>query len=494
MSWWKRWLQGDRPEDDFAALVAETQGGSSYAYEALVHHLTDVGLKPERGAEEELGWLRAAGPSTWRGIDGAARDSRLYADPFPPLAKLLRELTAGCSTLLAVMASFHRSGHAREAAVAILSARDDAVADKALALRTADWVDVVRQKARIAVLERVDRRQALSIVPVLVALQDQERSKGLIADYLSRLGIETVRDLARFGSRATRRLLIARPDLPDEDLLQRAVEDEDPLVRTLSARALLSRDPGAAAELFIRGSGLVRAIAVAQAPAALVLEKEEQLLLDRRATVRRAGQRRLSELGADVADRYRALVEAEPPVPVAIVGLGECGTRADEPRITALVRHDDEAVRRAALNACRFLVSETALIELAAVALHDTSDLVVRAAARVLRRRAARIPKQVVDAAVASDSRATHLAGLRLARRADGWSRLEADLMLSIDDDETVAREGREDLLSWVNRVAPTLYGAPPPSQRESISRLLERAHLDASLDREIRFHSGVSS
>jgi hypothetical protein len=66
--------------------------------------------------------------------------------------------------------------------------------------------------------------------------------------------------------------------------------------------------------------------------------------------------------------------------------------------------------------------------------------------------------------------------------------------MLSIDDDETVAREGREDLLSWVNRVAPTLYGAPPPSQRESISRLLERAHLDASLDREIRFHSGVSS
>jgi hypothetical protein len=392
------------------------------------------------------------------------------------------------------MASFHRSGHAREAGVAILSARDDAVTDKALALRTADWVDVVRQKARIAVLERVDRGQALSIVPVLVAVQDQERSKGLIADYLALLGIETVRDLARFGPRATRRLLVARPDLPDEDLLQRAVEDEDPLVRSLSARALLSRDPGAASELFVRGSGFVRAIAVAQAPAALVLEREEQLLLDRRATARRASQRRLSELGVDVAARYRGWAEAEPPTAIGIMGLGESGSRSDEPRIMALVRHEDEVVRRAALNASRFLVSEPVLTELAAVALHDTSELVVRAAARLLRRRAARIPKEVVDAAVASDSRATHLAGLRLARRSDGWSRLEADLMLSIDADETVAREGREDLVSWVNRVAPTLYGSPPASQRESITRLLERAHLDAGLERQIRFHSGVRS
>jgi hypothetical protein len=40
--------------------------------------------------------------------------------------------------------------------------------------------------------------------------------------------------------------------------------------------------------------------------------------------------------------------------------------------------------------------------------------------------------------------------------------------------------------------VAPTLYTTPPPDQLEAIRRLLDRAPLEKSLDREIRFHCGL--
>jgi hypothetical protein len=157
-----------------------------------------------------------------------------------------------------------------------------------------------------------------------------------------------------------------------------------------------------------------------------------------------------------------------------------------------LLRHDDEAVRRAALAAARWLVPDTELTELATSALHDGSESVVRAAARVLRRRVTRVPTQAIVDACASDSRATHLAGLRLARRADGWTRLEADLTLAADNDPNTAQEGRADLQSWIRNVAPTLYQQPPADQRERLRARLNDARLDTKLEQAIRFHAGL--
>jgi HEAT repeat protein len=492
VTWWRRLWKGDGPESDFGELVERTEGGSVYAYESLARHLIATALTRDRPDDDEVGWLRGQDASTWRRIEAAPRDHRLYQDVYPPVRELQNALGADCSTLLAVMSSFHRSGYVRETAVDILAGRHDTLADKSLALRTSDWVDVVRQKARSAVLDRAERHHALSIVPLLVATLDQDRSQGFLDEYLSRLDAGSVGDLARFGSRATRRHFVNRLELPDEELMQRAIEDEDPLVRSRAAQTLLARRPDAAGELFVRASGVVRALALEDAPAEMVLERERALLLERRATVRRAAQRRLSQLGRAVADRYRDLVAAPAPTPTAIIGLGETGGREDEPRLVELLQHDDEAIRRAAMFASQWIMSEPVLMEIAVRALHDPSDLVVRAAARLLRRRASRIPKDVIEGAVASPSRSTHLAGLWLARRSDGWSRLEADLTLSTDPDEDVARVGRADLVSWVSRVAPTLYGSPPPDQLESIRSLLDRAQLEKSLERNIRFHCGI--
>ena len=321
MTWWKRWSRADGSNEDFELLVERVEGGSAYAYESLVRHLIATGLGREQADRTEVTWLRGQKAATWRRIEAAPRDSRIYADVYPPANALQQALGAECSTLLAVMASFHRSGYVREAAVDILSVRLDVLADNALALRTADWVDVVRRKSKEAVLERVDREQALSIVSLLVALLDQNRSEGVLDEYLARLSPETVSDLARFGSRATRRLLVGRLDLPDDELMQRAIEDEDPLVRSHAARMLLGRRSDAAAELFRRASGVVRALAIAEAPAEMVLEREDALLLERRVTVRHAGQRRLLLLGRNVAEHYRDIVAAPAPPTTAIVGL-----------------------------------------------------------------------------------------------------------------------------------------------------------------------------
>ena len=491
VTWWRSWRRGDGPETDFRVLVEEAEGGSLYAYEALVHHLVATGIDTRRSGEEEVAWLRGQDATTWRRIEAASRHS-LYADVYPEEDDLRKALGADGSTLLAVMTSFHCSGYVREIAVDILKTRDDPLADKALALRTPDWVDAVCEKSQSAVLRRADRRHATSIVPLLVAILGQNRSKGFLEEYLSRLDSGTLGDLARFAPRATRRLLVGRVDLHDDELMQRAIEDDDPLVRSRAAGRLLARRPDAAGELFQRSSGVVRALAIAKAPAEMVLEREGALLLERRATVRRAAQRRLSQLGRNVVDCYRVFVATTAPKPTAIVGLGETGSQEDELRILQLSQHEDEAIRRAALSAARWIVSEPVLVEIASAALHDDSELVVRAAARLLRRRASCIPKKVVADAVASSSRATHLAGLRLARRSDGWSRLEADLTLAADADDAIAREGREDLISWVERVAPTLYTTPPPDQLQAIRQLLDRAPLEKSLKRVIRFHCGI--
>ncbi len=174
----------------------------------------------------------------------------------------------------------------------------------------------------------------------------------------------------------------------------------------------------------------------------------------------------------DSTSRGTTRDQAEQPHPrtAVIEGLAETGGRADEARILDLLEHDSATVRRAALSAARLLLAEDVLIYAASSALHDPSELVVRAAARVLRRRVPRVPTTVIDQAVRSANRATRLAGLRLARRTDGWSRLEAALLLITDGDPDVSREGHEDIGNWVRRVAPRLYSAPPEAQLETIS------------------------
>jgi len=484
VTWWRRFRRVEDPAERLTHLAADTVGGFGDAYVSLAEHLANRAL----GRSDDLGeleWLGRQDPTVWRRLDAAARELYRYPSIYARKDELRRLLSADCSTLLGVVASFHRSGYVRERAVEILETRPEPAASKALTLRCADWVDVVRARAQTAVLERVDRESALAVVPLLVATVDQDRSRGLLQQYVAGISSDAVTGLARSGDRATRRLLVERVDLAEDDLMRRATEDDDPVVRCRAAALLLARRPAAAGELVDRGSGLVVALAIAAAPDDIVMQRADRLLLDRRVAVRGAAQRRLALLRVDVYSRYAELVDAPDPPPRAVVGLAETGGHRAAVRIAPLAVHVDGRVRRAAILASQWALSGSELVTLCATALHDESELVVSAATRILRRCAASIPRQVLLDAIASPSRPTRRAGLRLARRSDAWTRLEADLLFAVDTDADLAGEGRADLAAWGGG---GLHGYPLPEQRDTILRLLDDAGLGTSTREWILF------
>ena len=484
VTWWRRFRRAEDPAERLAHLAADTAGGFGDAYWGLAEHLANraLGRDDDRG---ELEWLGRQDPTVWRRLDAAARELYGYPSMYPRKDELCRLLSADCSTLLGVVASFHRSGYVRERAVEILGTRPEPAASKALTLRCADWVDVVRARAQAAVLERIDRESALAVVPFLVAAVDQDRSRGLLQQYVAVISPDAVTDLARFGDRATRRLLVERVDLAEDDLMRRATDDDDPVVRCRAAALVLARRPAAARELIDRGSGMVVALAIAAAPDDIVMQRAGRLLLDRRVTVRGAAQRRLTLLRIDVFSRYAELVDAPDPPPPAVVGLAETGGHRAAARIALLATHPDGHVRRAAILASQWALFGSELVTLCAAALHDESEPVVSAATRILRRSAASIPRQVLLDAIASPSRPTQRAGLQLARRSNAWTRLEVDLLFATETDADLAREGRADLAAWAGA---GLHGYPLPEQRDTILRLLDDAGLSTSAREWILF------
>jgi hypothetical protein len=231
-------------------------------------------------------------------------------------------------------------------------------------------------------------------------------------------------------------------------------------------------------------SAVVVQLALDAAPDDLVRERID-LLIDPRATVRGAAQRRLTKIGTDVLGHYQECVAAPNAPAWAVVGLAETGGRRVAEQLVELMRHPSADVRRGALRAARWSLSGHALTSLAAVALHDESELVVRAAARVLRRDVPYVPRSVVTDLQASESRWLQVAGLRLARRSDSWTRLEAALRMAADADPALAREGRADLSGWHP------HGIPTAEQRETVLVLVTSASLDAATERRIRFYCG---
>ena len=99
----------------------------------------------------------------------------------------LRRVSAGRPGIVAlVVASFHPSGHVREAAVARLAEMDDQLAVPALALRAADWVPLVRSRARLALEQRLSPPSAdvlLAVGPLAVALRERDYGRRLLGQF-----------------------------------------------------------------------------------------------------------------------------------------------------------------------------------------------------------------------------------------------------------------------------------------------------------------------
>ncbi|MDI2128046.1 hypothetical protein [Yinghuangia seranimata] len=84
---------------------------------------------------------------------------------------------------VAALSGMDENGGLREEAVVRLAARPGPLAAAVLALRTDDWVEPVRRRARIALMWRMEAEEAAVILPLLELRRGRSRASGVLDVY-----------------------------------------------------------------------------------------------------------------------------------------------------------------------------------------------------------------------------------------------------------------------------------------------------------------------
>ncbi len=473
------------PSVSAAALLVAARDAAGRDRDAVVEVLGAAGVR---------WWLQAdvlLRRQWWNAPRWSLRIARLVADGD---ADLLGLLVAAC----------HHSGWVREAAVAGMAGRVHPAAVTVLAVRTTDWVQQVRDRARVVVeplLAGGDAGTLVRLAQVGYAVR-QRRGGTWLADKLDArladLSAAALRPLLAASDRPTRRAAyragIGTGALGVNELVAAARKDDDQPIRVMCAQAAVrSADPDALRALLSSRTAVVRAEALYALVHRGEVDAAVAALADRHPAVRGVAQAALRRAGTDPADHYRRLTTNGWPEPGAIAGLGETGRPGDAETLIGCLGHPRPRGRLEAVRALRRL-GVTPREKLLAL-LRDPSPAVTRQVVATLRRDAAGI-----DAAVTGDllrpDQPPHVrfAGYRLATWAGGWRRLSANLDLVDDADQRLRDTARSDIGTWLAREAATTYQPPDPRLAAELSRQIRAAEpaLGAGTARLLRFHAAL--
>jgi HEAT repeat protein len=403
------------------------------------------------------------------------------------------------SVALSGLASFHRSGYVREAALKLLSQNRDGTELPFLLLRINDWVAVVRETAEKAVRERLTPDYALhflNCLPLVVRLRHARRSDHtqLVDEILTLLKSDECQQTLLSGldhcDKFVRRLSFQtamESPLPDRcALVERTLRDQDTWLRLKAAEQVATICSGEKLEelmkrmkqdrfsLVRRAAWLVR---LRRRPPATADELHDALL-DRHLTVRREAAWYLRRTSAtDVAGFYRSIL-AEPQgsdLFAALCGLGENGSRNDSAMLLPYLAHAKPKVRRAALKALAAIAGDD-YIDVLLAALEDQALSVACEAARTLRGRAHLISRARLWQAFenASDER-IRLKLLRFFGESASWENLSC-LLRAIAFDGAVAREAGKHLNNWIrNHNFSKLTSAESQSLKQLLAEQSQR-------------------
>ncbi|MCS7477424.1 hypothetical protein ACFFQW_22020 [Umezawaea endophytica] len=431
-------------------------------------------------AAESPDVLASASASTWLAVDEAVRYCQWDQ---PTLADVLeaRRATGRAGALDRVLAACDRRGWAREAAVVDIVERGES--PQALALRAADRVPKVRDRARAACEPLLDSPSVVEVAPVAFALRDHPLGAWLAERVESALRSATpaVLAVAREAADVPARrfaydVALERGILDLDAVLRGALRGEDRPIRVRCAEAAtrLAADVDDVRVLLTCRAACVRAAAVR------AIGQEEHAvaaLTDRSARVRTVAR----SLVDDPAAHCRARL------PEALLGLGETGVPADADLVRPWLAHPSSRVRADAVHA---------LLRLGAVdvtrfeaMLTDPSGAVTRAVTRALRRHAEALDQDRLVDLLLSDARNVRTAAYRLLVASDAWHRLLADLVLVARDPERRVRAAA-DLRVWLSDARQT---ASPPPNAADLRRALGAAEpwLDPVLLEELAAVSG---
>ena len=496
-------------EEQLRTAAASARAGRKSAVQELSTLLIGADRTGDPSlAEFAIGLLADAEPVLWTSLDAAARrswwDSRDWADQARD-----RVGRPEASTLALVLASFHPVGFVREVAVARLGEIDDAIALPVLALRAADWVPHVRDRARDAVARRAVSSVELlvGVGPLAVLLADRAQGGWLyrrLGASITSLDDEALRHVLAAPDRRLRRLgfsIALRDDrLGHRDLLDVALKDGDLVIRVQCADAAIRAALAAGSVDLVRplttsGTAAVRVVAVSALARAGAADIAEAALVDRNQSVREVAQAAFRRAGSDPAGRYRALVRALTPAdPGAVAGLGETGTTPDVELVRRSLTDPRPRGRVEAVRAWRRLGSVD--VPTLVTMLDDPSPAVTRHVVTTLAPRVDEIAAsrlaQLLDPANRPHVRA---AAYRLIRARGIWTRLLTDLELYEDDDENLRTRARGDLFAWLERDAATTYSTPAGTTAARLDVHLSRLapSLGPTNVRLLRFHLGLT-
>ena len=381
------------------------------------------------------------------------------------------------------LALCHPDGRVREAALNRLPGRPQL--HPLLVIRAADWVEPVRDRARRLLRTVLDPATAVALAPLILLIGRRARggfAVELLTEVLRRSRFDGVGPLLRHEWPGVRRfayrLAVGDGFLSPAELARAAGQDPDVVVQDLCSEAALTavREGRAGYDDVLptllgarhprsRSAGVTALRAAGRAEAA------EAFLLDRSGLVRACARYVVRQGGGDARETYRRLCARsdDPALPAgAVIGLAECGERADAGLLTPLLAHPSAAVRARAVAGLRLLdaVDAQRVLEL----LDDPAPGVAREAGVALLPSADGLPEEWLrERLTAGRPRSVRVAAFRLLIARGGVVRLQAAVALLDDPDDKLRHWAEQTVQRW----RATYRGNP------EVGELLDRAgHL----------------
>ncbi|MFF9913022.1 hypothetical protein [Streptomyces sp. NPDC013457] len=433
-------------EEEAAARLA---AGAALA-DALDVRSATAWISLDQGVREEIRWGRIKAPShAW--LTGR----RLHWDWNSPLPTWNPSRTPPSTSALA-LALCDPDGRVREAALD--RAWDTAPLLPLVAIRCADWVGPVRERARDvlrAALPGVGPSAMTVLAAVILRISGRSRGDAARAALERALlggGTAVLEAMLTSEDRATRRLAhrvaVARGHFPGERLAAIAATDGDVVIQDICSEAALATTGPRTTDavlLALLGSrqGRVRSAGVTALHRSGRNGEAERFLFDRSGLVRACARWVLRQAGTDPRAVYRARCAGDSVPDHAPLGLAECEARqAAVPLLWELTRHPAPGVRASAV-AGLCVVDAVDAVRLLPL-LDDPSPRVVRATSTALLPHVDRLPAAELRHRT-SAGRPSHerKAALRLLQAQGGPDCLEAARALTDDPDPEIGARAR---------------------------------------------------
>lgn len=447
--------------------------------------------------------LDVADPADWLALDAGVREVAWRRPQFPPGGQHPAPLPADFTQLgesRLALALCHRDGRIRQEALC-QSVRYPGLLPLVV-IRCADWVGPVREHARQLLREGLNVDSALDLAPLILRVGRRDRGA---------FGVDVLGQILRQAPRGQLAVLFVDPDrivrrfayrlaiegqlLHPAELAHAAAGDQDTVVQDLCATAVLTalgdEDEGVLPPLLSARNPRTRSAGVTALRRAGRPEHAEPFLSDRSSLVRACARYVVRQQGVDPAVRYRerCTTPDDPEFPPgAVIGLAECGNRADAGLLRLLLVHPAGGVRARAVAGLRVL--DCADAEQLRPLLDDPAASVVRETTAALLPSAKELPADWLLERTSTDRpRHVRVGAFRLLDAHGGTVALRAAVRLFQDPDMKLRTWATQSVQRW----------HPSPDGRrgdEEVGELLNQSrHLFSDyMLRRRKWEAGVDS